>query len=239
MAEFYRYVKSTNEQKIPLIFLLLNGYDITNVQKAEIIKEECGYGITITKKYVITSDFIELSAIQQEFNSVKAPIICSDYNSFEYNSDAKYVYVHYPNDDTVNLCINDMRVIGKTIAFIDNIVISDVCAEELFDDKKENRGFMYFYQYVMNNEMNIHNWKIEFIKSDGNHDVGSFKIHYISKDIEDEKSKPNDEIVYEANNISKNDTYKMVIYIIKKTSHYIKEWLPDNFLSQQYKLKEE
>lgn len=238
MANFHKYVKKKDEVKTPLMYLLLNGYSINNVIRTELKTDKNNFGLEITRTYAVTKDYVEKAIIDAEINAIRLPIVCYDINSFEYNSDSPMVYVHLPSDEEQPLLINDIRIVGKVMAFMKNVVISTSPAEDLISsDTDANNGFMFFYEYVMENTMQILNWKVEYEPIE-NKGVGTFKVHYISDEIDDNNNiLSNDEILYSAINIDKTTTYKIVLYIIKKVAVNVKEWLPDNFIIEQYELR--
>ena len=68
---FSKYRKSTDNTKILLMHLLLNGFDIRNIEWLEDIEDNRQYGITIKKVYGITRDFVDVKKIEQEIEHIR------------------------------------------------------------------------------------------------------------------------------------------------------------------------
>ena len=108
-----------------------------------------------------------------------------------------------------------------------NYIVSSNRAKPVTESK--NRGFMYFRDYVLYSDVVINKWHITF--SDG--DIKIFSVYYIN----DTDNENDEEIIYQAMEIDKSYTYKMLIYIIRKCCDSFDENLADNFEEESYELK--
>lgn len=221
---FTKYRKTSDSTKILLMYLLLNGYDIKNVEWAEEIEESRMFGLTIKKIYGITRDYVDVSRIEREIEEIKNPIVCSPL-SYEYYSDAQNIYSFSPALPDVPLWINDMDIISSVMIITEDRVVSSSYAYPIEDDRCKNKGFMFFYEYVLKEECVVGKWRLQYKNK-------VFSVYYISLNNDKEE----EVLLYSAIEIDKTSTYKIVIYIISKASIVIDEWLPDNFSVQSYEM---
>lgn len=221
---FAKYKKSSDCTKILLMYLLLNGYGVKNVEWVEESEENRQYGLKIKKIYGITKDFVDIKRIEQDMEKIQIPLICSPL-SYEYYSDAPQVFTFERAIPDVPLWINDMNVISKVMIITEDKVVSSNPAFPLVDDRCCSKGFMYFHSYVINNDCTIGKWHMTYSDSDS-----SFSIFYLStnKNITEEL------LMYRADGIDKMSSYKLVIYVISRASLGIDQWIPDNFEQQCY-----
>lgn len=220
---FNKYQKASDSTKILLIYLLLNGYDIRNVEYLVEEEESRLFGLKIKKVYGITKDFVDVRRIEKEIDAIPTPIICSPL-SFEYYSDATIIHAYEAELKDNPLWINDLSIISPIMVVSENRVISNNIAKPLAQN--DENGFMYFYDYVLKEQSQIGKWRISYKDK-------VFSIFYNSPDKNGEL---HEELLYSAIEIDKTSTYKLVIYIIKKASLLIEDWLPDNFVEQTYEM---
>ena len=219
---FSKYRKSTDNTKILLMHLLLNGFDIRNIEWLEDIEDNRQYGITIKKVYGITRDFVDVKKIEQEIEHIQIPLICSPL-SYEYYCDAPTIYIYEAELPNVPIWINDMNVISKVMMISDNRVVSSNPAYPLQDDRCHSKGFMYFYEYVLNDDCVIGKWHLTYKDK-------VFSIYYSSEN----KNITEELLLYSVEGSDKMSSFKMAIYVIKRASLSIDKWFPDNFRQQTY-----
>ena len=226
-STFTKYQKSNDCIKVLLMYLLLNNYDIKTINRITETEEEKAFGTKIKRVYGVTSGYVDISEIEKDLESIQEPTICS-VSSFEYhcNDPVIYKYVQYNKDQ--ELRINDMGILSKyMIINKDMVVSSNKAIDET--DKEMKKGFMFFMEYVLNDKVEIcKKWKVIYKNK-------VFQIFYMS---ENEKDKFTPELMYEAIEIDKNATYKLVIYIILKMADKIDEVLPSNFIAEKYEVIE-
>lgn len=221
---FNKYTKSTDTTKTLLVYLLLNGYDISKVVWAEEVEEERKFGVTVKKTYGITKDFIDVKRIEKEIEKIQCPIICSPL-SYEYYSDAKTIYYYTPESTDRPLYINDLNIISKVMIITENCVVSSNLASKVDTQGCDTNGFMFFYDYVLKNECSVGKWHLTYKDN-------IFSIYYLSE----HDNKTEELLLFSANEVDKTSTYKFAIYIIKKASESIDNWYSDNFAIEIYEM---
>lgn len=228
-GRFGKYRKRSNTTKVLMIYLLLGGFDIKKVKRMEEVKESRMFGLTIHKIYGITEDYVNTAAIVNEIESIVSPIICSP-QSFEYYSDSPVIHFFTPEDKDKPLYINDLGVLSKIMIITERCVVSSNMALPTLELENGDRGFMFFYDYILKGECTIGGkWHITYHNK-------VFNIFYLSKDSKDANAPLNEILLYSAVEMDKASTYKWVIYIIKKSAPLIAEWQPDNFSEDTYEL---
>ncbi len=218
---FTKYIKSNNNTKVLLMYLLLNNYDISKVQQLEETEEDRLFGLKIKKIYGVTEEFVDVRKIEEEIEKIRNPIICSPL-SYEYYANSQVIHT-YTSRDGKPMVINDMDVISKIMVITDQCIVSSNMAKPLRDT--ENFGFMFFYEYVMKSETRIGKWHLIYKDK-------VFSIFYLSEN----DGSTSEELMYSAIEIDKTSTYKMVIYIIGKVSRFIDNWTADNFTEETYEM---
>ena len=63
---FRRYKKIDDRYRVMMIYLLLNGKDISQVEKAEETVEEEQFGLKYTKIYAYTNETVNVKEIEEE-----------------------------------------------------------------------------------------------------------------------------------------------------------------------------
>lgn len=221
---FTKYKKQTANTKVLLLYLLLNGFNVKNIEWIEEAEESRKFGLKVKKVYGVTSDFVNIKDIEQEIELIQSPIICSPL-SYEYYSDARIIYTYERDEENedIPLWINDMNIISNIMIISENSVVSSNLAKPL--EECINKGFMYFYDYVLKDECVINKWRISYKDK-------VFSIYYASESDEGLE----EILLFSAIEIDKTSTYKTVIYVVLKASLQIEEWLPDNYSVQTYEM---
>lgn len=219
---FTKYEKSSNDTKILLIYLLLNGLAVNQVKRLEEVEESRLFGLKVKKVYGITPEYIDCQRIEKEIEAIQSPIVCSR-QTFEYYCDERVIYTYKARQEDSPLWINDMGVVSKVMVIEEDCVITSNKAKSMSDTTEF--GFMYFYDYVLKEECEVGKWHITYSNK-------VLSVYYKS-DNDDTQS---EELLFSAIEIDKTSTYKLVLYIIKKASLIIEEWLGDNYEEQEYTL---
>lgn len=214
---FTKYVKQTDDTKVLLLYLLLNGYNVRNIRFIEEAEENRDFGLKVKKLYGITTDYVNIRLIEKEIERIQNPIICS-IQSYEYYCDADviYSYERKGNEEKLPLWINDLNIISNTMIISEEAVVSSKRAKPLEDCK--NKGFMFFYKYVLEDEFSIGKWKVTYKDK-------TFSIFYTSSNPDNKDAM----LVFSAIEVDKTSTYKMAIYVIMKASQQINEWKADSY----------
>jgi len=212
---FDKYEKQSSESRVLMMWLLLNNCNLERVRLLEEAEESRSFGLKIKKVYGLTEDHIDTDKISKELARIQCPTICS-VDSYEYHADSPYIYVYKRRDDNLPLVINDMGVVSKTMVIGDDLVISDNFADD-FMSRDCISGFPYFKEYALRNEFKLGKWTVSFLNN-------IFTVQY-------EK-----EVLYNAIEIDKTSTYKIVIYLIQKAA-VNEEVESDNFICEKYRRK--
>lgn len=221
---FTKYQKTTETSKVLLMYLLLNGYSLSHIEHLEEIVEHRNYGLAFRKIYGVTKDFVDIARMEKEIEDIQNPIICSP-KSYEYYADANTIFAYTPSVETAPLCINDLSVISKIMMISENKVISSNYAFPIEDSRCRDKGFMYFYEYVIKSTCEVGKWRILYKEKE-------LLIFYKSLNHDKVEEIP----LYYAKGIDKTSTFKMIIYIIRKACLTVDEWLPDNFDIQSFEV---
>lgn len=219
---FLKYEKSTNDSKVLLIYLLLNNYSIAKIKRIEEIEESRLFGVKVRKLYGVTEEYVDIAKIEREIEAIQSPIICSR-QSYEYYSDEPVIYTYTPQMDAP-LFINDLNVVSRIMCIGEDYVVSSNEAKDISQCKES--GFMYFYNYVLYDEMTIWKWRLKYENK-------VFSIYYTSTNLAGEQ---NEELMFSAIEIDKTSTYKLTLYIIKKAIGMVEEFPSDNFVTDKYTL---
>jgi len=219
---FTKYEKTSNETKVLLMYLILNGYSLAKVDRLEEVEENRLFGLTVKKLYGLTNEYVDVGRIEREIEAIQSPIVCSK-QTYEYYCDEPNIYAYEKQIAEAPLWINDMGIISKVMVISDDIIISSNKAKPATDANQ--LGFMYFYDYVTKEKCEIGKWKIIY-------DNKVFSVYYLSTNGD----KTTKELLFSAIEIDKTSTYKLVLYIIIKASSSVEEWLSDNYVEQSYTL---
>lgn len=221
----FKYVKSDNKhRKVLLLFLILNNYNLQGVT-IEDAREERQFGVKYRKLYGITEELVDEDKIAQELEAIRTPIVYSP-QTFELYCNAPAIHVYTPEFDDRPMIINDLGVISEKMIITRKCIISSNSAKRLDDIESQDRGFMFFMDYVLKEEIYIGKWHIIF-------EDKCFAIKYVS----DDNGQKSEETLYMALEIDKTATYRLVLYIIKKVCERdIERWKSDNYIDELYEL---
>ena len=223
---FKRYVKANNtENRVELLYLLLNNYDPKEIDRIEDAEEDKEFGLKYRILYGITKEFVDKKKIKQELDDIKTPVIYSP-QTFELYAKSQTIHVYTPEIETIPMVINDLGIISTEMIITRKCIVSKNVArrEDVIPD--EDRGFMYFMNYVLKEDLRIGKWHIQY-------EDKCFAVNYVSKG----KNGEHEEALYMAMEIDKTSTYKLVIYIIKKVcASHVDKWESDNFIDEAYEL---
>ena len=225
---FTKYTKSNGDRKILLMYLLLNKFDLSKIKNLEELYEDKKMNLKLRKLYGITEEYVDIKRIEEEVKAIKNPRIV-DVESFEYYSKQPVIYRYTAKYPDRRLYINDMSILDDVMVIEDGCVISSNRAQSVTE--AETRGFMYFYDYILYSNIVINKWHITFYNN-------TFSVYYIAcnKASDSDETIKIEELLYQAINIEKTYTYKMVIYIITKNSDLLEENLADNYQEESYEL---
>lgn len=225
---FTKYAKANRDKKIIFMYLLLNHFEIDKIKNLEEVYETKSFDRKLRKIYGITEEYVDIKRIEDEIKAIKNPRIV-DVESFEYFSEDPIIYKYTPKYNDRGLYINDLGVVSNVMVISNGCIITSHRAKSVTE--AEERGFMYFYDYVNFSNVMINNWHVTYFNK-------VFSIYYVTNNY-DEKTKEIvkvEEPMYQIVNIDKEYTYKMVLYIIKKNSDDFAENLADNFSEESYEL---
>lgn len=218
---FTKYKKSESDIKILLMYLILNNYDLSKIVTVEEVVQEQMFGLQFKKIYGITSEYIDVQKIDEEITNIRIPVVCS-LQSYEMYSNEEVIYIYRPKEKEKPIYINDMNIISPLMVITENCIVSSGTAKPI--EEADNKGFMYFVDYVLKNECNIGNWQITYTTNE-NHKGNEFCVYYSSK----KDGKLIKQKLYYALELDKTSTYQIVLYIIGKVAQHMEEFLPDNY----------
>ena len=224
---FGKYRKKDSLTKVLLIFLILEGMDLSKVKQILEITDDFVFGQKIRKLYGITEDYVDVARIQNELERIEVPIICSPI-AFEYHSDSKIIYSYKPRETDKPLWINDINTISKVMIITESCIVSSNFARPTAELDNNGCGFMFFVKYVLHNEVTIGRWTLSYKEN-------NFTIGYLSETSNGQKDLL---ILYTAFEVDKAATYKWVIFIIQKESSLLADWKPDNFETDTLEMEE-
>lgn len=226
MAEemFNKYRRQDNKERILLLYLILNKYDLDKVECAVETVQNKMFGVELRKIYGVTSEFVDVQRIEAELAEIHTPVICS-MQSYELYSNTEVIHTYMPKEFNKPLYINDMGVISQLMVITEQCVVSSNLAEPV--ESAKDIGFMYFVDYVLHGECKIGAWEISYKDKE-------FSVFYTSKGSDEQMHK---ELLYRALELDQTSTFKLVLYIIKKAAESIEEVLPDNFTEETWKLE--
>ena len=210
---------STETTKVMLIYLLLNGGDFTKVESMTQVHQKLDDGSFLRMFVSETREFFDVRKIEEEIKTHVVPVLHNE-ESFQYANTALVIYDYRAQHEEHPILINDMDVISRNMYISNDQIISENLAKPLMDCR--NRGFKFFCDYVLRNRCKIGKWTIIY-------EDETLTICYDSftrgKDAETATVYP----IFEAERVTKKDTFPLVIYTIIKASLTVDEWSPDNF----------
>ena len=220
MEMFSRYKKSDDKLRVQLIYLILNGYDLSKVEVVTEKVEKKLFGTEYRKFYGVTNEFVDVQKIEEELARIQIPMVCSP-QSFDIYSTSKAIHSYRAKEPSKPLYINDMGIISPLMIISEQCIVSSNLAETV--ENAEAKGFMHFVNYVLHGNCKVGNWEISYKDKE-------FCIFYTS---ENEKKK-NTELLYQAIELDQTATYRLVLYIIQKVMEMIDEFPPDNFAEETW-----
>lgn len=220
MAMFSRYKKSDDKLRVQLIYLILNGYDLSKVEVVTETVEKKLFGTEYRKIYGVTNEFVDVQKIEEELARIQIPMVCSP-QSFDIYSTSKVIHSYRAKEPSKPLYINDMGVISSLMIISEQCIVSSNLAETV--ENAEAKGFMHFVDYVLHGKCEVGNWKISYKDKE-------FCIYYTSEN----GKKKNTELLYQAIELDQTATYRLVLYIIQKVTEMIDEFPPDNFAEETW-----
>lgn len=222
MGEFTNYQEEREESEVLLIYLLLNGFDMSQVKTVKRVESHRMFGLKIFKICGMTSEYVDINKIETEVDNMPDVTICAR-DMYEFNSKSPVIYRHIPAVEGEKLVINDMGVLSKIMCISENEVISSIPAKPMAET--DDYGFMTFMEYALKSEFTTGKWHVIYDEENS-----TFKINYLSANGD----AVTEETLFEITNIGKSSTYKLVIYLIKKVAKTIEEWQGDNFEVKSY-----
>ena len=228
MSDFFtKYGKvNSGENRVELLYLLLNGCEVSSIARVEDSEEDKEFGLKYRILYGITTEFVDKKKIKSELDSIKTPIIYSP-QTFELYANSQTIHVYTPKFEDAPLIIHDLSLVSSEMIITRKCVVSKNAVRDFDEIPNEDRGFMYFMDYVLKEDLRIGKWHILY-------EDKCFAIYYCSKGKDGANA---ESPVYMALEIDKTSTYKIVIYLIKKVCDSdIEEWPPDNFNDEIYEL---
>lgn len=219
---FSRYRRQDNKERILLLYLILNKYDISKVEYAVETVQNKMFGVELRKIYGVTSEYVDIQRIENELAEIHVPVICS-MQSYELNSNADIIHTYVPKEPNKPLYINDMGVISPFMVITKQCIVSSNLAEPV--ENTNNIGFMFFVDYVLNGKCVVGNWEITYINKE-------FSIFYSSKGKDEKIHK---ELLYRALELDQTSTFKLVLYIVKKVAQGVEEIISDNYTEETWK----
>lgn len=220
---FTKYKKSDERTRVLLLYLVLNGYDLSKVEVVSEVAEKNFFGVEYQRIFGATSEFVNIPQIESDLAQIKVPVVCSPL-SYETYSTAEKIYSYTAREKEKPLYINDMGVISPYMIITENRIVSSNIAENV--ESADKKGFMYFVEYVLKGRFTLGNWDVEYNENE-------FVIYYTTEK-NGEKRK---ELLYRALELDQTSTFKLVLYLIDKAVEKIDEFPPDNFNQETYILE--
>jgi hypothetical protein len=190
-----------------LLDLLLNGYSVEEIEKVEQITNHtpfAGIDRRTIRVYGLTNEAVDTKVFYKEREEILTPTICS-IQSYEMYTVSDVAYCYKAKSSEKPLKIHDLGVISAHMVITPDTVISSNKAKPYTDCEY---GFEYFMDYVLNGRFVMDKWEVCYTDS-----KKEFVIRYTSKD---ENGNESTELVYQSNEYSKDSTFALVLYLIKK-----------------------
>lgn len=216
----HKYRKSENKSRILLLYLVINGYDLSKIERVIKVDQSKDFGLHFQRLFGETTEYVDVNAIYEDLAKIQVPIVCS-LMSYEVYSNDKYIQVYSSKVKGKPLYINDMGIISKYMVIDKDFVISSKIASPV--ETADTKGFMYFVDYVLNDKCEVGDWKIIYKNKE-------FDIYYIENGEE--------LLLYHAIEFDKTSSFKLVLYVIEKAVEKMEEIKPDNYVMEQMELIE-
>ena len=221
---FQNFVKDDGEvSRVLMIYFILNGYDISKVDKAIELIETPSERCRMETVYGETREGVDIKSINEEVSSIITPTICS-LQSYQMYVTSPVIYCFSPLDKGRELCIDDLGIISSCMVIQPDLVVA---SNEAKPFQTAQHGFSVFMDYVLKGKCQVGNWTIQYT------DTNEFIVTYTSK------NGGNEEILYKALEFEKTSTFRLVLYIIKKTCETLNssdEWsISENYMTEKWK----
>lgn len=220
---FTKYKKSDDRTHVLLLYLILNGYDLSKVEVMNEVAEKKLFGVEYRRVFGATTEFVNIPKIEGDLAQIKVPVVCSPL-SYETYSTAEKIYSYKAKEKEKPLYINDMGIISPYMIITEERIVSSNLAANV--ESADKKGFMYFVEYVLKNRFSIGDWEVEYKENE-------FTICFTTvKNGEKRK-----ELLYRALELDQTSTFRLVLYLIDKVVETMEEFPPDNFTQETYVLE--
>jgi hypothetical protein len=197
----------TELNRVLLLDILLGGYSVEEIEKVEEVTNHAPFAGIDRKRvrvYGLTKEAINVQEIYKERESILTPTICSIQN-YETCTVSDVAYCHKAKTSEKPLKIHDLGIISQHMVITPDTVISSKKARPCTECEY---GFVSFMDYVLNGHFEIGHWNVTY-----NEKNREFTIYYTS---ENESGIETAELVYQSIEYSKDATFALVLYLIKK-----------------------
>ena len=218
------YKEQTELFRIPLYLIMINGEGFNNIERVIDALDEKGCLLAETRAAF---------DVEREYDEIEHTLQPIIYPSFDvYNGKTEVVYVYTKQKDVPDgdrLLINDMNVLSKHIVISEDTIVSPQYAQPF--GECDNYGFRFFCDYYLDDICEVGKWTFEYKKADS-----LFTISF-AFDSDNNDGEKNLVEIYRKKT-DKSDSYKMLIYAIKKLCKNPKEtgltFYEDNFDVKTY-----
>lgn len=197
----------TELNRVLLLDILLGNYSVEEIEKVEEVTNHAPFAGVDRKRvrvYGLTKEAINVQEIYKERESILTPTICSIQN-YETCTVSDVAYCHKAKSSDKPLKIHDLGVISAHMVITPDTVISSKKARPCTECEY---GFVSFMEYVLYGHFELDKWKVSY-----NEAKKEFTIYYTSKN---ESGIETSELVYQSIEYSKDATFALVLYLIKK-----------------------
>lgn len=198
------YVAQNDLFKVPLYLILLNGGDFSSIERVIDALDAKGCFLAETRAA------FNVAQEEDEIANTLQPIVYTSFNGYD-GGDVVYVYTKQQDaSEGDRLLINDISVLAKKVIITEDMVVSPNLAKPFSDCEITEYGFRYFYDYCLDSSCAIGKWLFEY-KPDNKAFTMSFTF-----------DGDNVMEIYRKK-MDKNESYKHLIYAIKKLCSNPKE----------------
>lgn len=197
----------TELNRVLLLDILLGNYSVEEIEKVEEVTNHAPFAGIDRKRvrvYGLTKEAINVQEIYKERESILTPTICSIQN-YEMCTVSDVAYCHKAKTSEKPLKIHDLGIISPHMVITPDTVISSRKARPCTECEY---GFVSFMDYVLYGHFELDKWKVSY-----NEAKKEFTIYYTSKN---ESGIETAELVYQSIEYSKDATFALVLYLIKK-----------------------
>lgn len=199
---FEHYVKKNGDViRVLFIYLLLNNYDLKKVKRAivHIDNPKNSPNAQTEMVFAETTEAIDIEEIDREVSEIIVPTICTE-TTFQIYTSFNEIICYTPENGKEKLFVDDMSIISPFMIIQENMIVTTSIAKPI---SEATHGLMSFVEYVLTSECCVGKWHIKYIE-----ESKEFTISYGEK---------NKEILYRAKEYDKTTTFRLVLYIVKKT----------------------